>query len=63
MFENSQNETVAVNARTYQEMLSGSCNALILQMKHGSSQKMVTSHSTSISMDMLWTMFVGQLIS
>lgn len=63
MFENRQNETVVVNGRTYQEMLSGSCSALIMQMKHGYSQKMVTSHSTSISMDMLWTTFIGQLIS
>jgi len=59
MFENRQNETVAVNARTYQEMLVGFCSALIMQMKYGSSQKMVTFHSTSISMDMLWTTFMG----
>jgi hypothetical protein len=34
-----------------------------MQMKRGSSQKMATSHSTIISMDMLWTMFLGRLIS
>lgn len=44
-------------------MLSGFYNALIMQLKPGSSQKMVTFHSTSISMDMLWTTFVGWLIS
>jgi hypothetical protein len=33
MFENRQNETV-VNARTYQEMLSGSYNAPVMKMKH-----------------------------
>jgi hypothetical protein len=32
MFENRQNETVAVKARTYQEMLSGSCNAPIINI-------------------------------